>query len=70
MGVPRRPKSLEAAALHYRENLDARINRFNQLMRPVRENGESFTRCDRLLGRVLYAGEEQGLSVEENGFVD
>lgn len=69
-GSPRRPKSLEAAALHYLDNLDAQVNRFNQLIRPARENGQSFTQYDRLLGRVLYAGEEQGLSVEENGFVE
>jgi 3'-5' exoribonuclease len=57
-GSPRRPKSLEAAALHYLDNLDAQINRFNQLIKPARENGQSFTQYDRLLGRVLYAGDE------------
>ena len=69
-GSPRRPKSLEAAALHYLDNLDAQVNRFNLILAPARENGESWTQYDRLLGRVLYTGEGQGLSVEENGYAE
>lgn len=69
-GSPRRPKSLEAAALHYLDNLDAQVNRFKLLLAPARENGDSWTQYDRLLGRVLYTGEEQGMSVEENGYAE
>jgi len=69
-GVPSRPKSLEAVALHSMDNLDAQVNRFKQLIGPVRENGKTWTQYDRMLGRMLYTGEEMGLSVEENGVVE
>lgn len=69
-GVARRPKSLEAIALHHLDNLDAQVNRFELLLQPVRENGKSWTDYDRLLGRMLYAGERNGLALEENGYVE
>lgn len=69
-GAPRRPKSLEAMALHLLDNLDAQVNRYKQLIGPLRENGKTWTQYDRMLGRMLYAGEAMGLSVEENGMVE
>jgi len=69
-GAPRRPKSLEAMALHLLDNLDAQVNRFKLLVSPLRESGKTWTQYDRMLGRVIYAGEENGLTVEENGFAD
>ena len=61
-------ESLEAAALHYLDNLDAQVNRFNLLLETARDKGVSWTDYDRLLGRMLYAGEQEGLTVEENSF--
>jgi len=69
-GAARRPKSLEAIALHHLDNLDAQVNRFNQLLEHAREDGKAWTDYDRLLGRMLYAGERDGLTVEENSFVE
>ncbi len=69
-GAARRPKSLEAIALHHLDNLDAQVNRFNLLLEHARGAGKVWTDYDRLLGRMLYAGERDGPTVEENGFVE
>jgi len=62
-GSPRRPKTLEAIALHHIENLSAQINRFLLLIEG-RPPGEKWSGYDRRLGRRLYAGEDD-LSIEE-----
>ena len=69
-GATRRPKSLEAVALHHLDNLDAQVNRFNQLLAAARNLGKSWTDYDRHLGRRLYAGEQNGIALEENSLVD
>lgn len=69
-GAARRPKSLEAIALHHLDNLDAQVNRFNLLLEGARQNGKSWTDYDRLLGRTLYAGDQNGLALEENGYIE
>jgi 3'-5' exoribonuclease len=62
-GSPRRPKTLEAIALHHIENLSAQLNRFLLLIEG-RPPGERWSGYDRRLGRKLYAGEDD-LSIEE-----
>ena len=69
-GAARRPKSLEAIALHHLDNLDAQVNRFNLLLATARENGKTWTDYDRMLGRMLYAGNQNGLGLEENGYLE
>jgi 3'-5' exoribonuclease len=69
-GATRRPKSIEAIALHHLDNLDAQVNRFNSLLQTARENGKSWTVYDRMLGRMLYAGEPDGLTLEERGYIE
>jgi len=68
-GAPRRPKTLEAAALHYTENLSAQVNRFQQIIASRRDLSKPWTEYDTLLRRFLYAGREEGeeLSIEEEG---
>ncbi|MBM4464287.1 MAG: HD domain-containing protein [Chloroflexi bacterium] len=66
-GSPRRPKTLEACALHYVENLDAQVNRFAQIIAARRDKTRPWTEYDTLLGRYLYAGREEELAVEEAG---
>ncbi len=67
-GAPRRPKTLVAVALHHLEQLDGQVNRFRALLAPAWESGQAWTDYDRLLGRTLYAGGAQDLSIEEEGF--
>jgi len=64
-GSPRLPKSIEAVALHYLDNLDAQVNRFKLLTEDARANGEIWTSYDRMLRRSLYAGNSQESAVRE-----
>lgn len=65
-GSPRRPKTLEALALHHIENLSAQLNRFKGILAARREPGQTWTDYDRLLERQLYAGPGDELSIEES----
>jgi 3'-5' exoribonuclease len=65
-GAARRPKSLEAIALHHLDNLDAQVNRFNLLLSSVRQDGKTWTDYDRMLGRMLYAGGKCESSLDED----
>ncbi len=65
-GSPVRPQTLEAIALHHIEELNAQVNRFQSLLAARREPGQAWTDYDRLLGRQLYAGREDDLSIEES----
>ncbi len=69
-GSPRRPHTLEAAALHYVEDLSAQVNRFQRLIAARRDPTKPWTEYDVLLGRYLYAGREEDLSVEEEGRIE
>ncbi|HID89358.1 MAG TPA: HD domain-containing protein [Anaerolineae bacterium] len=66
-GSPRRPKTLEAAALHHVENLSAQVNRFHRIIAARRDPTRPWTEYDTLLRRSLYAGREGDLSIEEEG---
>jgi 3'-5' exoribonuclease len=68
-GSPRRPKSLEAIALHHLENLSAQLNRFHLLLQD-RPADQPWTAYDRMLGRQLYAGEDDELNIEERGWTE
>ena len=69
-GSPRRPKTMEALALHLLENLSAQVNRFQGLIEPTRRKGQGWTGFDRLLDRSLYAGSASDLSSEEQGLAE
>jgi 3'-5' exoribonuclease len=69
-GSPRRPKTLEAIALHHLENLDAQVNRFASLIDQARKLGRDWTTYDSMLGRSLYTNQDDGLPIEEQGFID
>lgn len=46
------------------------MNRFELLLQPVPGSGKSWTDYDRMLGRMLYAGDHNGLALEENAYVE
>ncbi|HEY2930677.1 MAG TPA: HD domain-containing protein [Acidobacteriota bacterium] len=52
-GSPKRPKVLEALILHYLDDLDAKVNHLQGVLRAHRGDSE-FTHYDRILGRVLF----------------
>jgi 3'-5' exoribonuclease len=68
-GSPRRPKTMEAIALHHVENLSAQLNRFHTLIE-ARALGEEWTEYDRLLRRQLYGGKSDDLNIEESSLRD
>ncbi len=69
-GSPRRPKTMEAIALHHLENLDGQVNRFRAIIETARRQGQPWTTYDRLLGRSLYAGYDDDLSIEEGSMME
>ncbi len=71
-GSPRRPKTLEACALHYVDNLSAQVNRFAQIIAARRDKTKPWTEYDTLLRRYLYAGREddEELAIEEAGLLE
>jgi 3'-5' exoribonuclease len=56
-GAPKLPMTLEAVALHYLDNLDAKLHSFDQLMRDDPNVESGWTSFHHGLGRKLYKGE-------------
>ncbi len=55
-GSPKRPKTLEAFALHYADDLDAKINHVSQLLEAEKENPSRWTPYQQVYGRFLFKG--------------
>lgn len=53
-GSPRRPKTAEAMALHYADNLDAKMAQFRGLFADYEEGATGWTPFQPTLGRFLY----------------
>lgn len=56
-GSPKRPKTVEACALHYADNLDASVAQFSQIARSARSGssaGAKWSQYDTRLGRQVY----------------
>ena len=58
-GSPKLPMTLEAVALCYLDNLDAKINSFDQLMQDDPNVDSSWTHYHANIGRKLYKGERK-----------
>jgi 3'-5' exoribonuclease len=59
-GSPKVPMTLEAIALHYLDNLDAKIHTFGREIRDDPSRGSSWTPFQQSLGRRLYKGSTTG----------
>lgn len=55
-GSPKRPKILEAFALHYADDLDAKINHVSGLLEAEKESASRWTPFQRVYGRFLFKG--------------
>ena len=55
-GSPKLPMTLEAIALHYLDNLDAKIHTFSREIRDDPSRDSSWTPFQQSLGRRLYKG--------------
>ncbi len=62
-GSPKRPKTLEAIALHFLDNLDSKVNVFRKAVAAGGSEGEGWTDYVRTLGRALYRGGRRSRAV-------
>lgn len=59
-GSPKRPKTMEALALHYADDLDAKMNIFAYHLQQGRQKGKGpWTGYHKILERYLYLGNEE-----------
>jgi 3'-5' exoribonuclease len=74
-GAPKRPKTLEAFALHYADDLDAKMNHLSTLLEAEREKPSRWTEFQHIYDRYMFKGgtekeEQQELqAVESKGGV-
>jgi 3'-5' exoribonuclease len=55
-GSPKRPKTLEALIVHYMDDLDAKVNAFQEYIRDARGEESDWTPYHRLFDRYIYKG--------------
>lgn len=63
-GSPRRPKTIEAIALHYIDNLSAQVNRFQDILNAT-QPGKQWSEYDSFLRRQLYSNMSDDSNIEE-----
>jgi len=66
-GSPKLPMTLEAVALHYLDNLDAKIHAFSREIRDDPSRDSSWTPFQQSLGRRLFKGTPGGIDPGGNG---
>lgn len=59
-GSPKLPMTVEAVALHYLDNLDAKVNEFDQLIKSDPNSQSSWTPFHNRIDRKLYKGCQEG----------
>jgi Predicted HD-superfamily hydrolase len=64
-GSPKRPKTLEALMVHYVDDLDAKVNAFQEYLNDFRDEDTGWTPFHRFLERYLYRGRVQEITAEE-----
>lgn len=67
-GSPKRPKTLEALIVHYIDDLDAKVNAFQETIRGAQDSESDWTPYHRLFDRYIYKGrkpdsEDEGKAV-------
>jgi 3'-5' exoribonuclease len=55
-GSPKRPKTLEALIVHFMDDLDAKVNAFQEYIRDARDEESDWTPYHRLFDRFIYKG--------------
>jgi len=55
-GSPKRPKTLEALIVHHMDDLDAKVNAFQEYIRDARDEESDWTPYHRLFDRFIYKG--------------
>jgi 3'-5' exoribonuclease len=57
-GSPKRPKTLEALIVHYIDDLDAKVNAFQETIRGAQGSESDWTPYHRLFDRYIYKGKK------------
>jgi len=65
-GSPKRPKTLEALIVHYVDDLDAKVNTFQEYLNDFRNEETGWTPFHRFLERYLYRGRFQEVTPEDS----
>jgi 3'-5' exoribonuclease len=65
-GSPKRPKTLEALIVHYMDDLDAKVNAFQETIRGARDEESDWTPYHRLFERYIYKGRKGNEPNAEN----
>jgi 3'-5' exoribonuclease len=68
-GSPKRPKTLEALIVHYMDDLDAKVNAFQETIREARDEDSDWTPYHRLFDRYIYKGRMLGSEVAEKPLI-
>ena len=55
-GSPKRPKTLEALIVHHMDDMDAKMNAFQEFMRQSGDDESNWTPYHRLLGQYIFRG--------------
>lgn len=64
-GSPKRPKTLEALIVHYMDDLDAKVNAFQESIREAGDGESDWTPYHRLFDRYIYKGAKRGTGAAE-----
>jgi 3'-5' exoribonuclease len=65
-GAPKRPKTLEAFALHHADDLDAKMNHLTTLLDSEKESPSHWTPFQHVYDRFVFKGTEEGLEVTDS----
>ena len=58
-GSPKRPKTIEAQVVHQMDDLDAKVNAFQETIKDAGDNDSEWTPFHRLLERFIYKGKSE-----------
>ena len=65
-GAPKRPKTLEAFALHHADDLDAKMNHLTTLLDSEKESPSHWTPFQHVYDRFVFKGTEEGQEVADS----
>jgi 3'-5' exoribonuclease len=64
-GSPKRPKTLEALIVHHMDDMDAKVNAFQEYIRQPGDDESGWTPYHRLLERYIYKGKKGVVDTED-----
>ena len=65
-GAPKRPKTMEAFALHYADDLDAKMNHLSRVLDNEKESPSHWTSFQQVYDRFVFKGTREGQEVADS----